>query len=45
MVSRTWQQSEHPVVHCMSPPWRSATRAKNASTFAVNSASRLTAKR
>jgi hypothetical protein len=45
IVSRTWQQSLQPVVHCMSSPWRAWTRAKKPSTFAVNSPSLLTANR
>ena len=39
---RTRQQSEQPLPHCMSLPWRASTREKKASTFAVNSPSRLT---
>ena len=42
IVSRTWQQSAQPVAHCMSSPCRASTRAKNASTLAASSSSRLT---
>jgi hypothetical protein len=41
-VSRTWQQSEQPVSHCMSVPWRTETRAKNASTLSANSSNLVT---